>query len=293
MSWVEYDAATGRILRVASEEIVAGVGAAVLQAARSPDPAQARVDVTDPAAPVLVARPAPPSIPAAIAGGFSLAGLPDGTEVAVIGPRGVAPQSVEGIVAADGAVSVAIPAPGLYQIRVAPPLPGRAAVADVTVTAGDPPVAATTHLAVPVPLAALQAQAVARVDAAANALSELLITPGPAMGMIYLGKRAEAQAVLSQPIPDDADPAAYPLVAAEAAVDGVGMGAAATVIATRAGVFTAVGAIWDRLRLEAKRDIRAATDIAGIEAAEATVTRAGFEARLTAAGIDPALVLTG
>lgn len=288
--WIEYRLDTGRIVRVAGEEIAAAEGRAVLTVTARPDPARFYVS-GDPAA--VTPRPAPPVLPETAAGGLALADLPEGTTVEVIGPLGSGPTVGTATADATGAVTVACPAPGLYQVTVTPPWPQQRLQARVPVTEGAGPTAAAQHIAMPLPIETLRAQALARVDAAADALARLIVTPGAAMQMIYLQKREEAAAVLALPVPDDADPATYRMVAAEATVDGVTMGAAATTIATRAAAFAAVGAIWDTLRLAAKRDIRAAVSLAAIATAEAGVTRAAFEAALTAAGIDPEDVLEG
>lgn len=291
-AFVEYVTATGQIVRIAGEEITAGDGRAVLAVPVAPDPKQAWVTTVDEVLGIY-ARPAAPVLPETMAGGVSLSGLPVGTTVEIIGPLDADPATRSGTVGEAGTISAAIPAAGIYQVRIEPPWPQQAILARMPVTAGDAPTPAAVHLDLPVPLAALKAKAIARVDIVADVLARLIVTPGAAMPMIYLRKADEAAAVLALATPNDADPAVYPLVASEAAVDSVGMEAAATTIATSAGVFALVGAIWDRLRLEAKRDIRVANASAGIATAEATVNRATFEARLTAAGLDPALVLGG
>lgn len=286
---IHYVTATGRIVRVTGEPDEPAEGHAVL-VADAADPLCHYV-AGEPAA--IAPRPAPPALPEAAAGGLAFAALPDGSAVEIVGPLGSGPSVGTATADATGAVTVACPAPGLYQVTVTPPWPQQRLRARVPVAEGTAPEAAAQHVAMPLPIEALRAQALARVDAAADALARLIVTPGAAMPMIYLQKRDEAAAVLALPVPDDAPAATYRLVAAEAAVDGVTMGAAATTIATRALAFAAVGAIWDTLRLSAKRDIRAATTIAGIATAEAGVTRTAFEAALTSAGIDPAEVLEG
>lgn len=286
---LHYVLATGRIVRVSAEVDPPAEGRAVLTV-EAADPLRHYV-AGDP--PGLLPRPAPPALPETTAGGLVFAALPQGTAVEVVGPLDAGPAVGTATADASGAVTIACPAPGFYQVTVTPPWPQQRLRARVPVTEGTAPSAAAVHVDMPLPIEVLRAQALARVDAAADVLARLIVTPGAAMQMIYLQKRDEAAGVLALPVPDDAPVASYPLVAAEAAVDGVGMQTAATTIAGRALAFATVGAVWDRLRLTAKRDIRAAVSIAAIAAAEAGVTRTAFEAALTSAGIDPAEVLEG
>ncbi|MCB2186293.1 MAG: hypothetical protein KQJ78_07740 [Deltaproteobacteria bacterium] len=108
-----------------------------------------------------------------------------------------------------------------------------------------------------------KAEALARIDAAAEAVRLQLITPGSGQAMAYLAKEAEARAWQDDP---DPEPANYPFLAAETADTREDMATTAGIILARAKTWRQAGAAVEGVRLEAKRAVREAEDAAGVAA---------------------------
>lgn len=284
---VEYTV-EGRITRISQDEIV-GSPHLVISVDRFPDPVNEMV--VDGA---LTPRPKLNFKPASFDGGFELIGVPEGTIITLIGPLGLTSDSITVTMDPVERLTVHIPVTGNYQIRFEPPWPYAEAVYNFAAVGGSgPAISAATHIEAPTPMEDLKNKAIRLIDELAEELSQLIITPGTAMAMIYMRKEVQAAAVLDLPDPDAADPAVYSLVASEASYDGVSMRTAAEVINTRALAFEKIGSVWDQLRLEAKKSVRDATTVAEIDSAVVLVNQTEFLNRIVAAGIDPALVLNG
>jgi len=117
-------------------------------------------------------------------------------------------------------------------------------------------------------LAALQAEACARIDAAAEDLCNNVVTPGSAQMARYTRKQTQAQAFLA-----DAEPTAdkYPAVYGEVGITADTAQGVAEAIISRADAWWAYGDAIERVRLAGKQAIQAAGTVSSIRAAEAAV----------------------
>jgi len=106
------------------------------------------------------------------------------------------------------------------------------------------------------PLADAIVDAVAAIDAAAEAARLTHITPGAGQAMTYARKANEAEAALAAG--DDANAADYPLVAARSEVQAVPLLVAAQQIADRAAAWAQIGAAIERARESGKAAAQAA-----------------------------------
>lgn len=121
-------------------------------------------------------------------------------------------------------------------------------------------------------LAVAQAEAIARIDAAAEAARCAYITPGSGQALVYQRKGQQARDCLAN---HDAQnppaPGAYTALEAEVGITG---GDVLEVAAVVAGLETAWAAVADQIeaiRLTAKRDVAAAATPAEVDAIEAAV----------------------
>ena len=103
-----------------------------------------------------------------------------------------------------------------------------------------------------------------RIDVEAEAVRGRYITLGSGQSMAYQQKLAEARLALEQP---ETDLAEIPHVAMEATDEGVTVAVKAAEIVAVANSWTFLSAEIERRRLAAKRAIRAAQDLADIDAA--------------------------
>jgi hypothetical protein len=93
--------------------------------------------------------------------------------------------------------------------------------------------------------------------------------------VVYQEKRREAEAALAALASaggEPADPAQFPLLAAELGVTAIGLQQLAEIILVKAREWTAAAAAIEGTRLRAKRDIAAATSAEEVDALIATVT---------------------
>lgn len=124
-----------------------------------------------------------------------------------------------------------------------------------------------TEIRMTVDLAHLRAEAVRRVDKAAEAERQRWITGGSGQAMVYLAKAAEARRYLAT-VPPPADLADYPLLSAEVGITAAtALDLAQTWLALDAG-WTTVAARIEGARLAAKAAIAAASTPAAIAAAQ-------------------------
>ncbi len=117
-------------------------------------------------------------------------------------------------------------------------------------------------------LAALQAEACARIDAAAEDLCNNVVTPGSAQMARYARKQAQAQAFLADTAPTEDK---YPAVYGEVGITADTAQAVAEEILARAAAWWTYGDAIERARLGGKRAVKAAASVAAIQAAEAAV----------------------
>ena len=101
-------------------------------------------------------------------------------------------------------------------------------------------------------LAPLKAEALRRIDAAAEQARAAWITPGSGQALVYQAKAAEAGRYLAAS-PPPADLSSYPLLAAEVGLTAPNALALAQVWQRMDGDWTAAAARIERARLEAKR----------------------------------------
>ena len=115
-------------------------------------------------------------------------------------------------------------------------------------------------------VAALDAALHARIDAEAGAMRALHITTAPGQELIYLTKETQARGWA-----EGADPADFPLLAAEAAAIGETIAELAAAVIARADECAAVNAAIEGLRIGAKRAVSAAE---------------GWDAKIAAAAVE-------
>lgn len=115
-------------------------------------------------------------------------------------------------------------------------------------------------------LAPLKADALRRIDAAAEQARAAWITPGSGQALVYQAKAEEAARYLALPEPP-ADLSTYPLIAAEAGLTAPTPEALARLWLDLAGQWTQAAAAIERTRLAAKRAVGEAQTPADIEAA--------------------------
>ena len=117
-------------------------------------------------------------------------------------------------------------------------------------------------------ISAVQRAAKRQVDAAAGRARARYITVVPGQSETYTAKALEAERYIADGA--SADLTNYPLIAAEMAAFGYATGAqAANAILAMRAQWLQVGAQIERIRLKAKRDIDAATDVATIASVRA------------------------
>lgn len=104
----------------------------------------------------------------------------------------------------------------------------------------------------------------ARIDSEAEAVRSRYITLGSGQSMAYQQKLAEARLALAQP---EIEPAEIPHVVMEATDEGVTIATKAAQIVNIANAWTFLSAEIERRRLAAKRAVRAAQDLADVDAA--------------------------
>ncbi len=121
-------------------------------------------------------------------------------------------------------------------------------------------------------ISAVQRAAKRQVDAAAGRARARYITVVPGQSETYTAKALEAERYIADGAPTDLT--GYPLISAEMAAFGYTSGtqAANAILAMRAQ-WLQVGAQIERIRLKAKRDIDAATDVATIASVRAQAVR--------------------
>ena len=127
-------------------------------------------------------------------------------------------------------------------------------------------------------LDAIRAAALVAIDASAEAMRAEIVTARPAQMAVYLDKEREALACAADPAPAAAT---YPYCASDAARAGLSLHQAAAVILSAAASWRASAVAIEDLRLGAKAAARAATTVAAIDAARASVNPAALAARLS------------
>jgi len=117
-------------------------------------------------------------------------------------------------------------------------------------------------------LAALQAEACARIDARAEDLCNSVVTPGSAQMARYNRKQAQAEACLADPNPTVDT---YPAIYNEVGITAETPKAVAEAILARATAWWTFGDEIEQARLTGKKAVKAAASVTAIQAAEAAV----------------------
>jgi len=117
-------------------------------------------------------------------------------------------------------------------------------------------------------LATLQAEACARVDARAEDLRNAVVTPGSGQMAAYRRKEEQARAILQDPEPNETK---YPAIYNEVGITANTAQEVAEEILAKAAAWWEAGDVIERARLAGKRAVLAATSVAAIQAAEASV----------------------
>jgi len=118
-------------------------------------------------------------------------------------------------------------------------------------------------------LAALRAEACARIDARAEDLCNNVVTPGSAQMARYNRKQAQAEACLADPNPTVDT---YPAIYNEVGITAETPKAVAEAILARATAWWTFGDEIEQARLTGKKAVKAAASVTAIQAAEAAVT---------------------
>jgi hypothetical protein len=117
-------------------------------------------------------------------------------------------------------------------------------------------------------LAGLKAAACARIDAMAEALRQQVLTPGAGQMATYQAKAFQARALLQDPAPIESN---YPDIFNEIGITADTAHEVAMAVMAAAEKWRLFGRTIEQVRLAGKKAVRAATDTAGIAAAEAAV----------------------
>lgn len=117
-------------------------------------------------------------------------------------------------------------------------------------------------------LATLQAEACARIDAAAEALRNQVLTPGTGQMAAYQAKEIQARAILQDPEPDEAK---YPDIYNEVGITADTAHEVAMAVLAAAEKWRLFARGIEKARLAGKKAVGAAADSAGILAAEADI----------------------
>jgi hypothetical protein len=117
-------------------------------------------------------------------------------------------------------------------------------------------------------LATLQAEACARIDAAAEALRQTVLTPGTGQMAVYQAKETQARAILQDPDPDETK---YPDIYNEVGITADTVQEVAMAVLAAAERWRLFGRSIEKARLAGKKAVNAATDQAALKAAEAAV----------------------
>lgn len=112
-------------------------------------------------------------------------------------------------------------------------------------------------------LAALRVALSARIDAAAEKVRNLFLTPGSGQAMTYSRKEAEARAWIAN------NSAPAPFLAAEAAARGLSVAAVANEVIALADMWTQVGSQIEAIRLGGKKAVQEADTLGEIVTAAA------------------------
>lgn len=118
-------------------------------------------------------------------------------------------------------------------------------------------------------LAAAKAAAFSRIDTQAEALRGTVLTPGSGQMAAYQGKEAQAAALLRDPTPTEGE---YPDLFNEIGITADSAVGVASAVLTAAEKWRLFGRAVEKARLSGKKAVSAATDVAGVEAAEAAVS---------------------
>ena len=116
-------------------------------------------------------------------------------------------------------------------------------------------------------LAALQAEACARIDATAEALRQTVLTPGTGQMAVYQAKETQARAILQDPEPDETK---YPDIYNEVGITADTVQEVAMAVLAAAEKWRLLGRSIEKARLAGKKVVNAA-DPAAIKAAETAV----------------------
>lgn len=116
-----------------------------------------------------------------------------------------------------------------------------------------------------------KAKALDAVSQAVRTKRRAYITDLPGQDAIYAAKEAEARAWQLDPAPDPAD---YPLLSSEVGITAPTAAELATLWITKSAQWRSVAGALEAARMTAKANIAAATDIAGVDSALATLTTA-------------------
>lgn len=108
----------------------------------------------------------------------------------------------------------------------------------------------------PRPIAEVQAEACAKIDAAAETARLAFITPGAGQALVYQRKEAQARACLAAYDAQNQPPAGtYPALEAEVGITGADTVGVATVVAGMADAWAAIGDSIEAIRLGAKKAV--------------------------------------
>jgi len=117
-------------------------------------------------------------------------------------------------------------------------------------------------------LATLQAEACARIDAAAEALRQTVLTPGTGQMAVYQTKETQARAILQDPEPDETK---YPDIYNEIGITADSVQEVAMAVLAAAERWRLFGRSIEKARLAGKKAVNAAVDQAALNAAETAV----------------------
>ena len=128
------------------------------------------------------------------------------------------------------------------------------------------------------PLAEIKAELVGKLDADAESVRLKYVTPGAAMAMTYQEKHAQARAVialgetaanaLTEAERDDQ----FPTLAASVGLEAVTLWGCAQLVVARYEAFADLSGVIERTRLQGKKSISEASDVAGARTAYAGIT---------------------
>jgi hypothetical protein len=117
-------------------------------------------------------------------------------------------------------------------------------------------------------LAALQAEACARIDATAEALRQSILTPGTGQMAVYQAKETQARAILQDPEPNETK---YPDIYNEIGITADTVQEVAMAVLAAAERWRLFGRSIEKARLAGKKAVNAAADQAALKAAEAAI----------------------